>query len=163
MTSGSHDYPGRTLRSWQLAAASAACLVVAVVFWLLTPGGGLLIDVVTFALLVAGILAGVEAVRRRAVGGAPSRPPAPASPHATPAGANVVVVAGTNGFAIASMIFGILGGWVLALVFGLIALSQIGRTGESGRGMAIAGIVLGCVGGAVTVALVVFVYFFVAL
>lgn len=48
---------------------------------------------------------------------------------------------GTNTFAIAAFVFGILGG-VLGLVFGLIGLSQIGRTGQGGRGLAIAGIVL---------------------
>lgn len=50
--------------------------------------------------------------------------------------------AGTNVFAILALIFGILGG-LLAIVFGHIALSQIHRTGEQGRGLAIAGLVLG--------------------
>ncbi|MCJ0907040.1 DUF4190 domain-containing protein [Rhodococcus sp. ARC_M6] len=48
----------------------------------------------------------------------------------------------TNTFAILALIFGILGG-VLGIVFGHIALSQIRRTGENGRGLAIAGLVLG--------------------
>lgn len=48
----------------------------------------------------------------------------------------------TNACAILALIFGILGG-VLGIVFGHIALSQIIRTGESGRGLAIAGLVLG--------------------
>ena len=56
----------------------------------------------------------------------------------------------TNGFAIASMVLGILWiywiGSVLALVFGYIARSQIRQTGQGGDGMAIAGIVLGWVG-----------------
>jgi hypothetical protein len=58
----------------------------------------------------------------------------------------------TNGLAIASMVVGILWlywiGSVLALVFGYVARSQIDRSGglEGGRGMAIAGIVLGWVG-----------------
>jgi hypothetical protein len=34
----------------------------------------------------------------------------------------------------------------LGLTFGLVALSQIGKRGESGRGMAIAGVVLGGLG-----------------
>ena len=49
---------------------------------------------------------------------------------------------GTNGFAIAALIFGIIGGALLGFIFGFIALSQTKRTGQSGRGMAIAGIVL---------------------
>ncbi|WP_430336243.1 DUF4190 domain-containing protein [Rhodococcus sp. ACT016] len=49
---------------------------------------------------------------------------------------------GTNVFAILALIFGFLGG-LLAIVFGHIALNQIYRTGEQGRGLAIAGLVLG--------------------
>lgn len=57
---------------------------------------------------------------------------------------------GTNGFAIASMVLGIVWLWwigsVLALVFGYVAKSQIRQTGQSGSGMATAGIVLGWIG-----------------
>ena len=56
----------------------------------------------------------------------------------------------TNGFAIASLVLGILWlywvGSILALVFGYIARSQIQERGESGGGMATAGIVLGWIG-----------------
>lgn len=58
----------------------------------------------------------------------------------------------TNGFAVASLVLGIVFIWgigsVLALVFGYIAKNQIdqSRGAEGGRGMAIAGIVLGWVG-----------------
>jgi Domain of unknown function (DUF4190) len=52
--------------------------------------------------------------------------------------------------AIASMVLGILWlywiGSVLALIFGYIALKQIRERNQSGRGMAIAGVVLGWVG-----------------
>jgi hypothetical protein len=53
----------------------------------------------------------------------------------------------TNGFAIASLVFGIIGGVLLALVFGYIALSQIKRSGgqQGGRGLALAGVTLGWV------------------
>lgn len=49
----------------------------------------------------------------------------------------------TNGFAITSLVLGILGctAW-LALIFGFISLNQIKRTGDRGRGLAITGIVL---------------------
>ncbi|GAA2701530.1 DUF4190 domain-containing protein [Actinoplanes palleronii] len=47
----------------------------------------------------------------------------------------------TNGFAIASLIFGILGG-LLGIVFGLIALGQIPKRGDRGKGLAIAGLSL---------------------
>jgi hypothetical protein len=56
----------------------------------------------------------------------------------------------TNGMAIASMVLGILWiywiGSILALVFGYVAKRQIRERGESGGGMATAGIVLGWVG-----------------
>jgi hypothetical protein len=53
---------------------------------------------------------------------------------------------------VASLVLGIVGpvlcvGWILALVFGYIAKNQIDASGgrQQGRGMAIAGIVLGWV------------------
>lgn len=49
---------------------------------------------------------------------------------------------GTDGFAIASLILGIVGGFLLSVVFGFVALSRIKRTGQGGRGLAIAGLVL---------------------
>jgi len=56
----------------------------------------------------------------------------------------------TNGMAIASMVLGIL--WIywigsaLAIIFGFIALSQIKERNQKGRGMAIAGLILGFIG-----------------
>ena len=66
----------------------------------------------------------------------------------------------TNGMAIASMVLGILWlywiGSILALVFGYIARKQIRERGDSGDGMAIAGIVLGWIGvGVLVIAIVV--------
>jgi hypothetical protein len=56
----------------------------------------------------------------------------------------------TNGLSIASLVLGILWLWwigsVLALIFGYIALNQIKQRNESGRGMAVAGVVLGWIG-----------------
>jgi uncharacterized protein DUF4190/uncharacterized protein DUF1707 len=58
----------------------------------------------------------------------------------------------TNGLAIASLVVGIVWMWwigsLLAVVFGHLALGQIARAegGQSGRGMAIAGLVLGYLG-----------------
>ena len=49
----------------------------------------------------------------------------------------------TNGFAVASLVLSLLGGSVLAIVFGHIAKKQIARTGEQGEGMATAGLVIG--------------------
>jgi hypothetical protein len=79
------------------------------------------------------------------------------SPYGAPVGPT-----STNGLAIASMVLGILWlywiGSILALVFGYVAKGQIDRSGgrQTGRGMAIAGIVLGWIGVAVAVILIVF-------
>lgn len=75
----------------------------------------------------------------------------------------VVPTQRTNGLAIASLVLGILWlywvGSILALVFGYAAKGQIDRSGgaEGGRGLAIAGIVLGWVGvGTLVLVLLVF-------
>jgi hypothetical protein len=56
----------------------------------------------------------------------------------------------TNGLAIASLVVGCLWIWwigsLLAVVFGHVALNQLARRGQSGRGMAIAGLALGYIG-----------------
>jgi hypothetical protein len=70
----------------------------------------------------------------------PNWPPEPGYPAPRP----------TNGFAIASLVLGIVGfifvvPSILALIFGYIARSQIKERGENGAGLAIAGIVLGWV------------------
>lgn len=58
----------------------------------------------------------------------------------------------TNGFAVASLVLGIVWLWwigsVLAIIFGSIAIGQINRSNgrQTGKGMAVAGLVLGIVG-----------------
>jgi hypothetical protein len=80
------------------------------------------------------------------------QPPPP--PYAT-YGVQPYIARKTNGFAIASLILGALWiywlGSVLALIFGYIGKSQIDKSGDTqdGRGLAIAGIVLGWIGVAV--------------
>lgn len=48
----------------------------------------------------------------------------------------------TSGLAIASLVLGIIGGIVLSIIFGFVALGQIRRGERTGKGMAIAGLVL---------------------
>jgi Domain of unknown function (DUF4190)/Septum formation len=48
----------------------------------------------------------------------------------------------TSGWAIASLVLGILGGVVWGTICGVVALGKIRDTGQKGRGMAIAGIIL---------------------
>jgi hypothetical protein len=59
------------------------------------------------------------------------------------------VAAPFNGLAIASFVLSLVWlygvGSILALVFGLVALRQITRTGQRGRGLAIAGVVISAV------------------
>lgn len=77
-------------------------------------------------------------------------PPAPGygyPPSGYPPQQNV----GTNPWAVASLVCSLFGwvclfiGALLGVIFGFVALSQISRTGQKGRGMAIAGIVIGFV------------------
>ncbi|HTL85948.1 MAG TPA: DUF4190 domain-containing protein [Acidimicrobiia bacterium] len=68
----------------------------------------------------------------------------------------------TNGFAVASLVLGIVGwavciGSILAIIFGVVARGQIRASGgqQSGDGMAKAGIILGCIFTALVVAYIV--------
>lgn len=81
--------------------------------------------------------------------------PMPSPMYAPATGYAAVGVATTSGFAIASLVLGILGGAILAIIFGFIALSQIKKSGAKGRGMAIAGVVLGFVWSALIVVLII--------
>lgn len=76
---------------------------------------------------------------------------APSAPlRSGPPSAHQQQSSSTNGLAIASMVLGIVWlywiGSVLAVLFGHVALSQINRDGQQGRGFAIAGLALGWVG-----------------
>ncbi|MGY2083456.1 DUF4190 domain-containing protein [Blastococcus sp. SYSU DS0539] len=88
-------------------------------------------------------------------GGYPGPPPPPGSGYPRPygqpyGGYPYAPPQRTNGMAIASLVLGILWlywvGSILALVFGYTAKRQIQERGESGSGMATAGIVLGWIG-----------------
>jgi Domain of unknown function (DUF4190) len=61
----------------------------------------------------------------------------------------------TNGLAIAALVLGIVGGTIVTIVLGHVALGQIRRTGERGHGMAVVGLVLGYVWTAVVVVLLI--------
>ena len=67
----------------------------------------------------------------------------------------------TNGMAVASLVLGIVWLWglgaILALVFGYNALREIDRSAgtQAGRGLAVAGVVLGWIGVAATVLLLI--------
>lgn len=95
-----------------------------------------------------------------------TQPGYPASPaysgYAAPAGGT------TNTLAIVALISGIAGltlvpfiGSIVGIITGHISLGQIKRTGENGRGMALAGVITGWVGAALT--LIAIIFFFVIL
>ena len=63
---------------------------------------------------------------------------------------------GTNGFAIASLICAFLC-WPLGLVFGFVARNQIKERGDSGDGLALAGIIISFVGLAITIVYIILV------
>src|SRR5512133_3008421 len=84
----------------------------------------------------------------------PPSAPAPPAYGQQPGGYGYQSTPKTNGLAIASLVLGIaqiflcIIGAILALVFGYIARRQIDESGgtQGGRGMAIAGIILGWIG-----------------
>lgn len=86
-------------------------------------------------------------------------PPVYGQPGGYPYGYGMPVKQRTNGLAIASLVLGIVWvywiGSILALIFGYVSLSQIKKRGDSGHGMAIAGVVLGWVGVAVFIGFIV--------
>jgi len=96
----------------------------------------------------------------------PPPPPAPPAPPASP----VPPVGGTpspnNGLAIAALVLGILTfvclgpiAGVLAIIFGFLGLKKSNEMGGTGKGMSIAGIVLGAVGTIASIMFLVLVVF----
>jgi Domain of unknown function (DUF4190)/Septum formation len=71
--------------------------------------------------------------------------PAPPPPAFTYVGVPPPAERQTSKLAIASLVFGILGGAMFAIVLGIVALVHIKRTGSKGRGLAIAGLALAAV------------------
>jgi hypothetical protein len=78
----------------------------------------------------------------------PGRPPAPEAfvPQPgwppNPSWSPPPTRAKTSGWAIASFVFGLLGGVLLSAIFGVVALRRIKRLGQRGQGLAIAGLAL---------------------
>jgi hypothetical protein len=130
-----------------------------------SPGGLAVYRVWNASYLPIGlaITAGVVALAGRLTRGASAvpAPPVPqqawavAGPQQAPYGWGAPYpVAKTNTLAIVALVLGIVGISLGAVICGHISLGQIGRTGEQGRGMAIAGLVLGYIGLAITVLLI---------
>jgi hypothetical protein len=67
-------------------------------------------------------------------------PPAAGPPH--PSWHPAPQHPATNGFAIASLVLGLIGGVLLSVVFGILALTQVKKRGQKGKGLAIAGLAL---------------------
>jgi MFS family permease len=60
-----------------------------------------------------------------------------------------------DGFAIAALVLGIVGGSILAVIFSIVSLSRIKKNRTRGKGMAIGGLVLGIIGTIMWVLLIV--------
>jgi hypothetical protein len=68
-------------------------------------------------------------------------PPSPLGPSYQDAPQpKATVPPGVNNFAVAALVFGLLGG-LLGVIFGILAFRQIGRTGQRGKGLAAVGLV----------------------
>jgi hypothetical protein len=86
----------------------------------------------------------------------PTPPPQPATPPASGGGGYYTQpTSTTNGLAIASLVSSIAGffcgvGYIVGIVLGFIAMNQIDRSGgtQQGRGLALAGVIIGfvCIG-----------------
>lgn len=97
-------------------------------------------------------------------------PPAPGAVHYPPPpvhyppvpqyGVAMVPAARTNSMAIAALVCSLVLA-PLGIVFGHIALSQINRTGEDGRGLAIAGLIIGYIFTAIGVLWLLMVFVFI--
>ncbi|OBA78241.1 hypothetical protein A9W99_24215 [Mycobacterium sp. 1164966.3] len=61
----------------------------------------------------------------------------------------------TSGFAVAALVFGIIGAILLSIPFGIVALGRTKPGGQKGRGMAIAGLVLSALWAVVVVVAIV--------
>lgn len=127
-----------------------------IAFALILPSAGLLTCLIGSAAPVPRTATGLHTEDRLAaplratpaVNVVPSGHPKYAGPH----GPGIYYSApGTNGMATASLVLGILGVSLFAVIFGHVARSQIRRTGQQGAGMALAGLILGYVGIAVIV------------
>ena len=77
--------------------------------------------------------------------GRKERPPAQPTPPAmqTPASSSPQVLQPTNALAVVALVFALIGGALLAIVFGHVALSQIRQSSERGEGMAKAALIIG--------------------
>jgi hypothetical protein len=90
-------------------------------------------------------------------GAPPPPPPAYGAPQPAYGAPPPPAPAQSNGFAVASLIFGIIGGSLLGLIFGFIGLSKAKKIGGKGRGMSITGIILSVVWLVASVGVVVYV------
>lgn len=141
-----HPRRGLLITGVVVSAISAAALVVMVGFlnsYLFSA-----LSMLVGAILLVGLVLLVLGLVRRSSGSTTQPTAGEIRTVRLDDGREILVVdrPGTNGFAVASFVLGLLGLNLLGLVFGLVALRQIRRSpGETGRGLAIAGIVLSIV------------------
>lgn len=97
---------------------------------------------VVFSVVLAVLIPVVAVLMAIGISRSVDRRRSPGAPVGTPPRRGVPGSAQTNVMAILSLVFAFVFS-ILGVVFGHVALSQIARTGEQGRGLAIAGLVIG--------------------
>jgi Domain of unknown function (DUF4190)/Septum formation len=75
----------------------------------------------------------------------PQPPPSPFGSPAYPAGPYAPPSRPTSRWAVASLVFGVIGGVLVSVICGIVALNQTKDGSRGGRGMAIAGLILSAV------------------
>jgi hypothetical protein len=68
-----------------------------------------------------------------------------------PAQIKTSTATGTNGLAVASFILSLIGLGIIGVILGIIAITQINKRGQAGKGLAIAGIVIGVFTGLISI------------
>lgn len=141
----------------RLPEAGYTAVVIGFVLWLIMVVPGWLYDLMMHDRLVIA-LAGVLPLVPMVILAIAFAGSSPRWGTGLPPGAPAPVLrpAGTHSLALSSLITGLIAFFPLAIAFGHVALRDIDRTGQGGRGVALAGLVLGYAG---AVAIGVFSYF----
>lgn len=140
----------RSLISLFMTPFAAVCTVALSLFvGNRVAGGGILVNLVPAVLCLAvfaWLAVGIDKLVKRPVAMAGHVPVAPVRQyaHATDYSA-VQPSSATNTTAVLSLVFGLFGSGIIAVVLGHVARGQIRRSGERGSGMATAGLILGYV------------------
>lgn len=136
--------------------AAGALLAVAFLLSLVRVQWVALIGVYLIPLCLIAMV--VILVRTRPRGSAELAPDSQDSPHQWPASNGVLMARPTDGFAVASLVLGILGISLLGIIFGAIGLNRTKDGLRDGRGFATGGIIVSTIWIALSIAALAFLY-----